>query len=539
MKLLLALIATRFGLLCLLVPLSLLVVSCASIAPTTLANADLPQPPAAPREFRAMWVATVANIDWPSRTGLSSGEQQQEIRKIVATAKRLKMNALILQVRPAADALYTSSTEPWSEYLSGVQGQAPQPFYDPLALWISEAHANGLELHAWFNPYRARHSAAKSLPSASHLINTRPDLVKTYGDQRWIDPGEADAAKRLIDVVRDVVRRYDVDGIHIDDYFYPYPVKTVPPAVTSAATTIELGDVDFPDDPSWLRYATSGGKLSRPDWRRDNVNRLVQALNIVIHNEKPWVKFGISPFGLPRPGRRPEGITGFSQYDKLYADVELWWNQGWLDYLAPQLYWPIAQTAQSFPVLLDYWSRANAKKRHLWPGLFASKIDDSDASWKPDEIRQQIELLRQDAGTSGHIHFSAVALTQNRRGLADLLQQTTYTSEALVPATPWLRPNNVAALPAPVATLRCENNADGRASSLCRIEVSNAARADGLSWAIWAIWTKYGRTWQFSVATSASTLLPEQSAGQALRHVVISRVDRYGVEGERSMLVRP
>lgn len=505
--------------------IALLLGACTTTIPSSTGT-DLALPPAAPREFRALWVATVANIDWPSRTGLSTVEQQKEIRKIVATAKRLKMNALILQIRPAADALYTSSLEPWSEYLSGVQGQAPQPFYDPLTVWISEAHASGIELHAWFNPYRARHSAAKSLTAATHLINTRPDVVKTYGDQRWMDPGEGDAAKRLIDVVRDVVRRYDVDGVHIDDYFYPYPIKTV----------ADQPDMDFPDEPSWKRHVATGGKLARADWRRDNINRLVQLLNAAVHAEKAWVKFGISPFGLPRAERRPEGITGFSQYDKLYADVELWWGQGWLDYLAPQLYWPIAQTAQSFPVLLDYWSRANVKKRHLWPGLFTSKIDESDASWKPDEIRQQIDLSRNNAGTTGHIHFSAAALTQNRRGITDVLAQAAYVTEALVPATPWLRPNSAASIAAPVASLRCDTSADGRAPASCRIDVTNAAQPDGPGWAVWA---KYGSTWQFSVATSGSSLLPERSSGQALRQVVISRVDRYGVESARTVLSRP
>ena len=514
-------IFVRFG--CVLV--AVLLNSCASIMePAT--NFDAALPPAAPREFRAIWIATVANIDWPSRMGLSTSEQQQEIRNIVATAKRLKMNALILQVRPAADALYTSSIEPWSEYLSGVQGQAPQPFYDPLTLWISEAHANGLELHAWLNPYRARHSTAKSLPAATHLISTRPELVKAYGEQRWIDPGEADGAKRLIDVVRDVVRRYDVDGIHIDDYFYPYPVKGV---------TDQL-DVDFPDEPSWKRYLAAGGKLSRADWRRDNVNRLVQAMNATVHAEKAWVKFGISPFGLPRADRRPEGITGFSQYDKLFADVELWWNQGWLDYLAPQLYWPIAQTAQAFPVLLDYWSRANAKKRHLWPGLFTSKIDDSDASWKPQEIQQQVDLLRKDKGTGGHIHFSAAALMQNRRGIADLLAQAIYTHDALVPATLWLRATSITPLSAPAATLQCGAITQSRASASCRINVQLSAKLDGL---VWAIWAQYGSTWQFSTVPNGNIVLPEQPGGQALRKVAISRVDRYGVESAQTLLVRP
>ena len=489
-----------------------------------------------------MWIATVANIDWPSRTGLSTAEQQQEIRTIVATAKRLKLNALVLQVRPAADALYTSSTEPWSEYLSGIQGQAPQPFYDPLTLWVSAAHANGLELHAWFNPYRARHSAAKSVPAANHLINTRPELVKTYGDQRWIDPGEAAAAKRLVDVVRDVVRRYDVDGVHIDDYFYPYPVKAAPdasPAVSATpaiSATADQPDVDFPDDASWQRYVAGGGRLRRADWRRDNVNRLVQTLNTAIHAEKPWVKFGISPFALPRPDRRPEGIAGFSQYDKLYADVELWWTEGWLDYLAPQLYWPIAQTAQSFPVLLDYWSRTNAKKRHLWPGLFTSKINEADGSWKADEIRQQIALLRKDAGSGGHIHFSAVALMQNRQGIADVLRREMYATDALVPATPWLRATTAASVGAPVAALRCDAAVAGQVTRGCRIELSNTPKTDAL---LWAVWAQYGANWSFSAASGSSALLPEQIMGEPLRHAVISRIDRYGVEGERSTLTRP
>ena len=256
-------------------------------------------------------------------------------------------------------------------------------------------------------------------------------------------------------------------------------------------------------------------------------------MNAVIHAEKPWVKFGISPFGLPRADRRPVGITGFSQYDKLYADVELWWREGWLDYLAPQLYWPIAQTAQSFPVLLDYWSRSNAKKRHLWPGLFTSKIDDSVASWQPDEIKRQITIQRKDSGSSGHIHFSAAALLQNRRGVTDALAEEMYATDALAPATPWLRSNSAALLPAPDATLRCDANV---VLFSCRLDVSGATRTDGF---IWAIWTKYGTQWQFSVATQSSTFLPERFAGQTLRQVVISQVDRYGVESVRRTLVRP
>src|SRR6218665_3648571 len=352
------------------------------------ACADLPRPaqrlglapeltelaPPAPREFRAAWVATVANIDWPSKPGLSTAEQQAEMRRMLDGGGGRGLNAIIFQIRTSADALYASPLEPWSEYLSGVQGQAPEPFYDPLALWIAEAHQRGLELHAWFNPFRARQSNARSAPSAGHLSQTRPDWVKRYGDQLWIDPGEPGAAEHSLAVFMDVLQRYDVDGIHIDDYFYPYPV-------TDPASKQEI---DFPDEPSWQRYLQSGGRLARADWRRQNVDRLIERLHQGLRtSSKPWVRFGISPFGLPKPALRPEGIAGFSQYDKLYADVERWLAEGWLDYLVPQLYWPMAQKPQAFGPLLDYWHAQNARARHIWPGLFTSRVLPADAPAQP------------------------------------------------------------------------------------------------------------------------------------------------------------
>lgn len=415
--------------------------SCASVPPPQQAINN--PPPPAPREFRALWIATVANIDWPSKRGLSADQQRAEMRQIVATARRLKLNALVLQVRPSADAIYPSELEPWTEYLSGTQGEATAANYDPLAEWIALAHEHGLELHAWFNPYRARHASATAAPAANHVSKTLPQAVKTYGDQQWMDPGEPEAARHTLAVIADVVRRYDIDGVHMDDYFYPYPIK-VPPYTSADGTVLpvtdELPDLDFPDEPSWLRYKTSGGKLDRANWRRDNINQLVSTLYRAVHAEKPWVKVGISPFGLPRPDRRPAGITGFSQYDKLYADVEHWFEQGWLDYLAPQLYWPIAQEAQAFPVLLRYWASINKHSRHLWPGLFTSRIDESDKSWLPDEIVRQIALLRRQSGATGHIHFSAAAIVQNRRGIADALSASTYPGFARIPETPWLTP---------------------------------------------------------------------------------------------------
>ena len=391
----------------------------AALAPTPPAAAPaapgtLPPPP--PREWRAAWIATVANIDWPSKPGLSAEAQQAEIRALCDTAQRVGLNALILQVRTATDALYESRLEPWSEVLTGTQGK--HPGYDPLAVWLAECRARGLELHAWFNPYRARHSSAKSALADTHLSRTHPDWVRRYGDQLWMDPGEAGAAEHTLAVVRDLLSRYAVDGVHIDDYFYPYPV-------TDAASRQE---VDFPDEPSWQRYVAKGGALSRADWRRYNVNTLVQRLYALAHEVRPGTRVGVSPFGIPKPAARPAGISGFSQYDKLYADVELWLREGWMDYLAPQLYWPRAQAAQAFEPLLQAWRANNPLGRPIHPGLFTSRINDTPQSWQPDEVLAQIDSIRRLSPGSGHIHFSMVALAQNRKGIADALRAGPYAS---------------------------------------------------------------------------------------------------------------
>jgi hypothetical protein len=225
-----------------------------------------------------------------------------------------------------------------------------------------------------------------------------------------------------------VVQRYDIDGVHIVDYFYPYPLKDA-----------QGRDIPFPDEPSWQR---AGAPAHRAAWRRAQVDQLIERLHAAIHVAKPWVRFGISPFGLPRPDRRPPGITGFSQYDQLHADVERWLSEGWLDYLAPQLYWPIAQTAQAFPVLLDAWLRDNPRGRHIWAGLFTSRIGDKQRPYTPQEVQAQIDIVRERTANNplanGHIHFSMVALAANREGVADRLREGPYAQPALPPATPWL-----------------------------------------------------------------------------------------------------
>ena len=383
-------------------------------------------PPPAPREFRGAWVATVANIDWPSAPGLPEAQQQAEIEAIVDRAAALGLNALILQVRPAADAIYPSALEPWSETLGGAQGT--HVAYDPLAFWIAAAHRHGIELHAWFNPFRARHATAKTALSANHIANTQPGWVKRYGDLLWLDPGEPGAQEHTLAVVDDVVRRYDIDGVHIDDYFYPYPVSA------------QGRELPFPDDASWHRAQAAGNTLVRDDWRRANVDRFVRALYQRVHAAKPWLRVGISPFGLPRASGRPPGIQGFDPHAKLYADAERWLAEGWLDYAAPQLYWALDSPGQPFATLLDVWVRDNPLGRHLWPGLFTSMVARPPRDWAADEIGNQLALLRRRAAQAGgHIHFSMAALMDDRSGIGARTQHVAYDARDAASNAPYAR----------------------------------------------------------------------------------------------------
>lgn len=378
-----------------------------AIAVALLLSADPPKP-----EFRGVWVATVANIDWPSKPGLPAGEQKKELLAVLDRAKELNLNAVILQVRPMCDALYKSDLEPWSGYLTGTPGK--DPGYDPLELAVEEAHARGLELHAWLNPYRAWTPTAKGEVPDNHLVKTRPDLAKKYGRHHWLNPTHPDTAKHTLAVVKDIVTRYKVDGVHMDDYFYPY-----------AELDENKKEIPFPDDDTWIAYRKTGGELSRDDWRRDAVNRFVRDMYAVAHRANPKVKVGISPFGIYRPGM-PEGIAGLDQYGKLYADVKLWLHEGWVDYLTPQLYWATTAEKQAYGKLLDWWASENPKGRHLW-------IGNSSARHGPEEITKQVELTRAKAG--GNVWFSWKTLTGPK---ADALLKL-YPTPVPVPATPWLK----------------------------------------------------------------------------------------------------
>jgi uncharacterized lipoprotein YddW (UPF0748 family) len=404
-----------------------LLLAALSLIPVVTGKAQVPEPPQVAREFRAMWVATVANIDWPSKPGLSSWQQQAELIAILDKAVSLNMNAIVLQVRPAADALYPSKLEPWSEYLTGEMGRPPEPYYDPLEFAVTEAHKRGLELHAWFNPYRAHAPSGKSVIASTHVSNEHPDLVRTYGDYLWLDPGDSAVRRISTNVFVDVVKRYDIDGVHIDDYFYPYKERD------------SKGNVmDFPDDRTWNRYVASGGKLSRDDWRRHNVDILIHDVYTAIKAVKPWVKFGISPFGIWRPGN-PEQVKGFDSYAELYADSRKWLTEGWVDYFTPQLYWAVTSPDQSYPILLRWWISQNTMGRNIWPGNFTSRVGEAGSrSWKAQEILDQISATRMEEGAGGNVHFSAKVFMLDRDSINEKLLSGPYAGPALVPASPWL-----------------------------------------------------------------------------------------------------
>lgn len=462
-----------------------------------------------------MWIATVGNIDWPSKPGLPVATQKAELVSLLDLARRLNLNAVILQVRTSCDALYPSRLEPWSEYLSGRMGLAPTPAWDPLAFAVDEAHERGLELHAWFNPFRARYHQAISPVSNDHISRRHPDRVVSYGRFLWLDPGNPDARTHTLEVIRDVARRYDLDGVHIDDYFYPYPEKAIPGG--SAA----LPNLPFPDSGSFGRYQRQGGNLALGDWRRENVNTLVRDIASVVHTEKPWVKFGISPFGIWRPGN-PPGIKGLDQHELLYADVRKWLHEGLADYMAPQLYWPERQEAQRFSRLLAWWNTENLAHRHVWPGLNSADIGKTRTF---DDLVWQVRHVAADPKTEGLLFWNASSLRENRGGLANALSRGPFSRPALVPASPWLGGTTPAA-----PTM--EVNAGGRGPLTVQLQTAPDDRPaavvvqsfDGASWTSRIL---PGTTRQFRVERGVRGRPPAQ--------VRVKLVSRTGIEGAPSV----
>jgi len=470
------------------------------------------------REFRAVWIATVANIDWPSQRDMPVYRQKAELREMFDRVEALNMNAVIFQVRPATDALYQSELEPWSEYLTGKMGQAPEPFYDPLEFAVEEAHRRGLELHAWFNPFRARHPSARSEIDSGHVSVHTPEIVREYGRHLWLDPGMEDAHNYSIDVILDVVRRYDVDGVHLDDYFYPYKERDSLDII-----------IDFPDSTSYARYleSVSGEPLEKNDWRRNNVDRFIERLYKEIKNENPKVQFGISPIGIWRPGY-PEQIRGFDAYEEIYADARKWFVNGWLDYFTPQLYWPIDQEEQSYPVLLNWWHEQNQRNRHLWPGNFTSRVTHGgDVVWPADEIIRQIYLTRLQDGATGNVHFSMRALIRNTDKLIQKIDAQSYSTQALVPASPWLSDKKPST---PTITTEILGS---------DVLVTMAPAEEEAVW-LWVIRSLSGNEWNAEIIPGWKNAYRIQSPDRRRvpSIVTVSAVNRVGAEGP-VVIIRP
>lgn len=375
-------------------------------------------------EFRAVWIATVENIDWPSKRGLTSEEQKNEFIKILDMHKRNGMNAVIMQIRPVSDAFYPSKFEPWSEYLTGKQGQAPSPYYDPLLFMIEETHKRGMEFHAWMNPYRAVFNVTKSSVSPGHVSRVFPKWFVTYGNTKYFDPGYPEVREHVARVVKDVVERYDLDAIHFDDYFYPYRIT----------------GKEFPDNISYAKY---GNGMNKDEWRRSNVDSIIKMLGTTIKKANPRVKFGISPFGVWRNSsvdkRGSASQAGVTNYDDLYADILLWQDKAWIDYIVPQLYWEIGHKLVDYNMLLNWWAN-NTYGRHLYIGHGIYRYSENkSAAWRSyHQIPNQIKSLRKYPDVQGSVYFSSKSFNSNPNGWNDSLRNNYYKYPAIVPPMNWI-----------------------------------------------------------------------------------------------------
>jgi uncharacterized lipoprotein YddW (UPF0748 family) len=401
------------------------------------------------RELRGVWIASVFNINWPSQTGLSASAQREELESLLDVAVQAKMNAVFFQIRAESDAFYVSDIEPWSRFLSGTSGE--NPGWDPLMVAIEEAHKRGLELHAWVNPYRALASSNVSAASPSHIIHSKPEIVVQYGSLYWIDPGNPEGQSHTLEVIEDILLRYDIDGLHFDDYFYPYP---------------EAG-LDFPDDDT---YAAHSGGLSRDDWRRQNVNQMVAEVYGLVQDLRPEVRFGISPFGIYRPGT-PEGITGLDQWSELFADPIAWMETGDVDYIAPQLYWPTTRSGQEYGILMDWWAvQAQANGRDLYIGNYLSKLGTA-SDWSREEFEEQFRLVREDSRVLGTIQYQIQPLIEDRDGITSYF--SFYNSQPA--ATPPI-PDATETPEPPIVTIQGAQitlSGDGKCFAIYKEEDSN------------------------------------------------------------------
>lgn len=375
------------------------------------------------REMRAIWIATVGNIDWPSAKNLTVEQQQMEFIALLEQTRLYHMNTIIFQIRPAADAFYPSKLEPWSQWLNGKQGKGPEPFYDPLEFAIKECRKRGLDIHVWLNPYRAIADTSYKEQDSTHITRMHPEWFLYYGKTLYFNPGLQETRDHVSRVVSDIVRRYDIDAIHMDDYFYPYRIT----------------GKEFPDSTTFEKYPRGFASDKKEDWRRDNVNLIIKQLHDSIHRIKPWVEFGISPFGVWRNiDKDPLGSktkAGQTNYDDLYADILLWQKEKWIDYVVPQIYWEIGKEVADYAIIADWWSRhAYGTPLYIGHGIYRINKEAKEKGWRSaKQIAKQLRINRNYPNIAGSMHFSAKVLAKNPLGLKKYLLKGPYKHMSLPP----------------------------------------------------------------------------------------------------------
>lgn len=380
-------------------------------------------------EFRGVWIATVVNIDWPQRGGDPWEKQKEDYLRILNFYKDLNFNAVVVQIRTAGDAFYNSNLSPWSRFLSGAEGIAPETDQNPLKWLIREAHIRGFEFHAWLNPYRATFDLNTEVLSENHDYFKHPDWMIKYGKKYYYDPGLPEVQNHMVSIIEEVVTQYDIDAIHFDDYFYPYTI---------------MGEV-FNDSTSFLSH--NPAKLSLENWRRSNIDTLVKKTHLAIKHQKPWVQFGISPFGVWKnkttDPRGSDTKAGQTTYEDLYADPLLWMEYGWIDYLVPQIYWSLKLQVASHRVLLDWWAE-NYKKSNLYIGNGAYKVrNNSDKAWnKKKELPKQLRLARKTQAVQGNVFFSARSLMSENKDVVNYIKKELYSYPSLTPVSPLITPED-------------------------------------------------------------------------------------------------
>ncbi len=472
------------------------------------ASFGAPPIPATPRDFRGAWCATVTNIDWPPQAGVTASIVTAQKARLIQHLDALadaNMNAMYLQVRPAGDAMYASTIEPWSQWLTGSQNTSAT--YDPLAFAITEAHNRGIELHAWVNPYRVALDKSTTNKAANHVMRVSPNLCVGHTDGKtYLDPGKAGSITWIKNVLSDIVTRYDVDGVVFDDYFYP--------------------GTNFNDSATYQAYVDGNGTMSRDNWRREHVNTLISQCHDLVHGIRQSCEFGVGPFGIWRPGY-PTGVTGADYYATHYCDSRKWLQQGWVDSLSPQLYWTMASPGQPFGNLIDWWVQQNPQ-RHVMASTADYRVGASvHAGWggtTANEIVNQVNRAAQGSA-AGTVHYSIKWLTDNPKGVRTALKAGPYAQDALRPASTWL---DNSPPPPPIATM---GPATGNPSKRT-ITFSQNSNDEEASW--WCVNTYNGIEWKLAVLPGSATNLVVDGNVQEFG---VSAVDRVGNESAHTLAV--